>query len=177
MTTFADILILCRVQSAKFPNRIYVPASADANIRVFELQADNTLTLIDVIHTGYPSDNITVDEDDNIYTASFPNVPKLLAKFKDPWNVASPTTVLKISRNYDKDQFFGKKWNVEKLLEDDGSGMSGATTAVWDKHNGGLWLSGKWVLSVADSQCKRPLTRLFPLSHAGVMSISAFCKV
>ncbi|GAK63104.1 serum paraoxonase/arylesterase [Moesziomyces antarcticus] len=140
------------VRSAKFPNRIYVPASADANIRVFELQADNTLTLIDVIHTGYPSDNITVDEDDNIYTASFPNVPKLLAKFKDPENVASPTTVLKISRNYDKDQFFGKKWNVEKLLEDDGSGMSGATTAVWDKHNGGLWLSG-------------------------VMSVTAFCKV
>lgn len=130
------------VRSAKHPNQFYVPASADPNIRVFELQADNSLTLIDVIHIGYPADNLTVDEDDNIYAACFPNVPKLLAKFKDPFNKHSPTTVLKISRNQSKDKFFGKKWNVEKVLEDDGHGMSGATTALWDKDNAGLWLGG-----------------------------------
>ena len=132
------------VQSVKDPKRYYVPASADPNIRVFELQADNTLTLIDVIHTGYPADNLTVDEDDNIYAACFPNVPKLLAKFKDPFNKHSPTTVLKISRNEGKDKFYGKKWNVEKVLEDDGHGMSGATTALWDSEKKGLWLGGKY---------------------------------
>lgn len=139
-------------QSAKHPNRFYVPASADPNIRVFELQADNTLTLIDVIHTGYPADNLTVDEDDNIYAACFPNVPKLLAKFKDPFNSHSPSTVLKISVNEGKDKFFGKKWNVEKVMEDDGHQMSGATTALWDGEKGGLWLGG-------------------------VMSVTAFCKL
>ncbi|EST06210.1 Six-bladed beta-propeller, TolB-like protein [Kalmanozyma brasiliensis GHG001] len=140
------------VRSSKYPNRFYVPASADPNIRVFELQADNTLTLIDVIHTGYPADNLTVDDEDNIYAACFPNVPKLLAKFKDPYHKHSPSTVLKISKNVGKDSFFGKKWNVEKLFEDDGSGMSGATTALWDEKNGGLWLGG-------------------------VSSITAFCKL
>ncbi|SNX82583.1 related to serum paraoxonase/arylesterase [Melanopsichium pennsylvanicum] len=139
------------VKSAKNPNIFYVPASSDPNIRVFELQADNTLTLIDVIHTGYPSDNLTVDQDDNIYTASFPNVPKLLAKFKDPYNKHSPSTVLKISKNEGTDKFFGKKWNVDKVLEDDGIGMSGATTAMWDDQNQGFWLGG--VASVT-SFCK-----------------------
>ncbi|SPO22489.1 related to serum paraoxonase/arylesterase [Ustilago trichophora] len=130
------------VKSSKYPNRFYVPASADPNIRVFELQSDNTLTLIDVIHTGYPADNLTVDEEDNIYAASFPNVPKLLAKFKDPYGKHSPSTVLKISKNEGQDRFYGKKWNVEKVLEDDGTGMSGATTALWDSENNGFWLGG-----------------------------------
>ncbi len=81
-----------------------------------------------------------------------PNVPKLLAKFKDPYNKHSPSTVLKISKNVGKDQFFGKKWNVDKVLEDDGEGMSGATTALWDGEKGGFWLGG-------------------------VSSVTAFCKV
>ena len=138
------------MQSSKYPNRFYVPMSADSNIRVFELQADNSLTLIDVIHTGYPSDNLTVDEDDNIYTASFPNVPKLLAKFKDPFNTHSPSTVLKVSKNEGKDKFYGKKWNVEKVLEDDGTGMSGATTALWDSEKKGFWLGGTLWLRALD---------------------------
>ena len=131
------------IRSSKYPNRFYVPSTSDPNIRVFELQADNTLTLIDVIHIGYPADNLTVDEQDNIYAASFPNVPKLLAKFKDPYTKVSPTTIVKISKNQAQDKFFGKKWNVEKILEDDGNQMSGATTALWDESNGGLWLGGK----------------------------------
>ncbi|KAJ1039249.1 hypothetical protein NDA10_001689 [Ustilago hordei] len=139
-------------KSHKHANRFYVPASAAPAIRVFELQSDNTLTLIDVIHIGYPSDNLTVDEDDNIYAACFPNVPKLLAKFADPYDKKSPSTVLKISANTGNDRFYGKKWNVEKMFEDDGTGMSGATTALWDKEKGGLWLGG-------------------------VASISAFCKL
>lgn len=139
------------VRSSKHPNRFYVPASADSNIRVFELQSDNSLTLVDVIHTGYPADNLTVDEQDNIYAACFPNVPKLLAKFKDPYNKHSPSTVLKISKNTGQDAFYGKKWSVQKLLEDDGSGMSGATTALWDQDNQGLWLGG---VSSITSFCK-----------------------
>lgn len=132
------------VRSHKHANRFYVPASAAPAIRVFELQSDNTLTLIDVIHIGYPSDNLTVDEDDNIYAACFPNFPKLLAKFADPYDKKSPSTVLKISANTGNDRFYGKKWNVEKMFEDDGTGMSGATTALWDKEKGGLWLGGKY---------------------------------
>ncbi|TKY84929.1 hypothetical protein EX895_006009 [Sporisorium graminicola] len=139
------------VRSSKYPNRFYVPTTADPNIRVFELQADNTLSLIDVIHIGYPTDNLTVDEEDNIYAACFPNVPKLLAKFKDPYNKHSPTTVLKISKNQGHDKFFGKKWNVEKIFEDEGTGMSGATTAMWDQANKLLWLSG---VSSISAVCK-----------------------
>ncbi|SJX61275.1 uncharacterized protein SRS1_10270 [Sporisorium reilianum f. sp. reilianum] len=139
------------VRSAKFPNTFYMPSSADPNIRVFELQADNTLALIDVIHIGYPADNLTVDEHDNIYAACFPNVPKLLAKFKDPYTKHSPTTVLKISKNEGHDKFFGKKWNVDKIMEDDGTQMSGATTALWDQTNELLWLGG---VSSISTVCK-----------------------
>ncbi|CDR87722.1 uncharacterized protein SPSC_03492 [Sporisorium scitamineum] len=139
------------VKSSKYPNRFYVPSTADTNIRVFELQADNTLSLIDVIHTGYPADNLTVDEEDNIYATCFPNVPKLLAKFKDPYTKRSPTTILKISKNQGHDKFFGKKWNVEKILEDEGTGISGATTAMWDQANEVLWLGG---VSSVSAVCK-----------------------
>lgn len=132
------------VQSKKNPRHFYVPSSADPNWRVFELQADNSLTLIDVIPVGYPTDNLTVDEEGNIYGACFPNVIKLLKKFKDPHNVHAPTTVLKVSHNTDKDRFFGKKYNVEKVFEDDGTTMSGATTALWDSGAQQLWLSGRY---------------------------------
>lgn len=132
------------LKSAKHPNRFYVPSTADANVRVFDLQADNTLTLVDVIYTGYPADNLTVDEDDNIYAACFANVPTLLAVFKDPYNARTPTTVLKISSNQGEGRFYGKKWNVEKVFQDDGSGISGATTALWDQENNGFWVAGKY---------------------------------
>lgn len=51
---------------------------------------------------------------------------------------------LRITLNTDKDAFFGKKYNVEKLFEDDGNVASGITVATYDSDKKKLFLSGEF---------------------------------
>lgn len=111
------------------------------------------LTLLDTIKVPYPVDNLSVDKNGDIYAASFPQVYKWIESSKDPFNVIVPSAVVRIR----KVGMHGKKgkgregvvlhgevgeWDVEVVLEDNGSVVGGATIAVHDAETGRVFTGG-----------------------------------
>lgn len=58
----------------------------------------------------------------------------------DPENTKVPSSVHRISIN--QAAYFGDKYKITKIFEDDGTLVSGATTAAWDENSGVLWIHG-----------------------------------
>jgi hypothetical protein len=141
----------------KFPNGltrgsdglIYVPSSADGNVRVFSLQPDNTLKLVDTISIGMPSDNVSPDANGDLYIAAFPMVMQTKKAMDDPYGQAAPSTVLRIKKivanEFDNEE---PRYVVEKVIEDrEGSIIAGATTVRHDVKTGRLFIGGKCFLA------------------------------
>jgi hypothetical protein len=64
------------------------------------------------------------------------------AHFRDP-QVPSASTALRITLNTGRSAFFGEKYKVLPALEDDGTRVSGSTTATYDARRGRLFMSGE----------------------------------
>lgn len=153
----------CKISSSgfkfKFPNGlvrgpeglIYVPESIDGTISVFTLTADHNLQLINTIQTGMPLDNLSVDSNGDIFAAGIPQSYKWIRTSKAPFDEISPSTVFQIRRiNSKGGQAKGRKnlftseleYQVEKILEDDGSVLPGSTVAVHDADMGRFFMGG-----------------------------------
>ncbi|EJD52745.1 calcium-dependent phosphotriesterase [Auricularia subglabra TFB-10046 SS5] len=132
---------------------IYVSSTYTSQIYVFEAQADDTLILNDMIPIGGGGlDNLSVDKDGAVYVAEYPKVFSTnLQYLADPFHKKAPSAVLRISLNEDESSYFGQKYNVEKIFEDDGKLASGITTAVFDKERNRLFMHG--VASTAFVHC------------------------
>lgn len=108
------------------------------------------LKLEDTIEIGYPIDNLSIDSEGDIFVASFPRLHEMVDTFKNH-SMSASTTIFKVSRDEERVKGAPKRQNieafdgdyiVEKILEDDGSLLSGSTTAVHDPKTGRLFLSG-----------------------------------
>jgi len=128
---------------AQGPGGLYfVSNDGFGEISVLERQDDDTLVLTDIVSTDMPMDNISVDDDGAIYISAFVQGIKFIRKtFNDP-TIPSASAVLRLSPNTGTGQFYGERFTVQKIFQDDGRLASGTTTAVWDGKRKTLYLSG-----------------------------------
>jgi WD40 repeat protein len=129
----------------KFPNGltkgkdglVYVPSSVDGSVRVFELQSDKTLKLLDTIHLNMPLDNISPDASGDLWVPGFPNFVQGKAAIENPSEKESPSTIWRIKKT-------NTGYEPEKVLEDNsGEILSIVTTVRHDSKTGRLFMGSK----------------------------------
>ncbi|KAI0063654.1 calcium-dependent phosphotriesterase [Artomyces pyxidatus] len=120
----------------------YVGSCMSGEVRVLERQADDLLVTTDLIRLDRVLDNLSVDDDGVLWAAGFPKVLPLISATHDPTNKICPSSALRITRNGGHGAFFGEKFDVKKVFEDDGRVASGATTVAHDARRGVLYLTG-----------------------------------
>lgn len=109
------------------------------------------LTLLDTIRVPYPVDNLSVDKNGDIYAAAFPQIYKWTERASNPFDVKVPTAVIRIKKvGMEGKRGKGREgvvlhgelgdWEVETVLEDDGSVVGGATIAVHDAETGRIFM-------------------------------------
>ncbi|KII92103.1 hypothetical protein PLICRDRAFT_36894 [Plicaturopsis crispa FD-325 SS-3] len=129
---------------ARAPNNdtFYVNHVAAGRMSILERQKDQSLVVTDVIQLDRPIDNVSVDADGVVWLAGLSDALCLLYKhFPDP-TVRCPSSAIRVSINTGPSSFYGEKYKVEKVFEDDGSLASGVTSVVHDARRGLLFLSG-----------------------------------
>ena len=88
-------------------------------------------------------DNLMVDSKGAIWAAGLPKVLSTRAHILNPVGISSaPSSVFKITLNIGESSFYGEKYTVQKVLEDDGTKISGITSAVHDAIRGRLFMHG-----------------------------------
>ncbi|KAH6914437.1 serum paraoxonase/arylesterase [Coprinopsis sp. MPI-PUGE-AT-0042] len=128
---------------AQAPNgTVYVVNSLPGGISVMEKQADHSLVLTDYIEADRTLDNVMVDSEGHVWAAGLPNMLNVLKHFKNPHAHKVPSSALRFSLNTGKDAFYGHKFKVDTVFEDDGSIASGSTTAAYDAERHFLYLTG-----------------------------------
>ncbi|THH04497.1 hypothetical protein EW145_g5482 [Phellinidium pouzarii] len=120
----------------------YVASSRSGLTYVLERQMDNSLVITDVIKLDRPVDNLSVDQSGAVWATGLPNANFLRnVHFSDP-SIACPSSALRITLNDGKSQYFGEKFKVEKMFEDDGQVASGTTSVAYDLQRKKLYLHG-----------------------------------
>ncbi|GAB1521479.1 hypothetical protein RhiTH_004575 [Rhizoctonia solani] len=130
---------------------IWVGSVMGGYVTLYEPQADNTLVQTDIIKLDSFIDNLTVAPDGSVIVTTFPRVDVTIKSFKD-MKVKAPSSAHRISINTGEGSYYGDKYKVQKIYEDDGALRSSATTAaVYDGH---IYLTG--LLSERLQICKIP---------------------
>jgi len=119
----------------------YVAYMLRGGIAVLSKQIDNTLVLDDEISSDRGFDNLSVDDDGVLWAVGMPKFGKSLAKVDNPDRLA-PSSIHRVSVNTGEGSFTGKKYLVEKVIEDDGTLISGATAVVHDTRRKKLFIHG-----------------------------------
>ncbi|KAG8698661.1 hypothetical protein FRC08_005772 [Ceratobasidium sp. 394] len=120
---------------------VWVASSGSGDITVHEQQADKTLVPTEIIKTGRPIDNMSLAPDGSVIAATFPKVLQFIYQTaKDP-TIPSPASAHRISINKDHSSFFGEKYKVEKIFEEDGT-MLGSAASTAAEYEGKLYLHG-----------------------------------
>ncbi|KAA1472954.1 serum paraoxonase/arylesterase [Dentipellis sp. KUC8613] len=126
------------------PNDTYYVADAQfGGVRVLERQADNSLVVLDHIKTDRGIDNVAVDDNGAVWGSGFPKALQFVHACAHPERGdRAPSSAIRITLNQGEGAFFGEKYKVEKVFEDDGQIASCTTSAVYDVKRGLLYLSG-----------------------------------
>lgn len=121
-----------------FDQKIYVPSSAQGGITVYRSHANGSLELTQEIYLPYAIDNLSEDQNGDIWAAVIPDGLEFFRHAKDPSHRVPPSSVFKLVRTD------GGRFVAEKVLEDrDGALLPGTTTVVHDVSTGRLFLSGE----------------------------------
>ncbi|KAF9482226.1 calcium-dependent phosphotriesterase [Pholiota conissans] len=120
---------------------IYVANGIGGIVDAFEPQTDNTLALTDSIKTDYILDNLSVDADGQLWAAAVPKMWSALQHMKSPSKL-SPSMALRISINTGPNAFYGEKYKVSKMFEDDGKIIPLLTSVSYDSERRKLYLGG-----------------------------------
>ena len=84
-----------------------------------------------------------VDSKGAIWAAGLPKVlvtrAHILGRAQQP---TAPSSVFKITLNIGESSFYGEKYSVKKVLEDDGTKISGITGVAHDATRGRLFMHG-----------------------------------
>ncbi|KAF7297570.1 Serum paraoxonase/arylesterase 2 [Mycena kentingensis (nom. inval.)] len=110
-------------------------------VSVFERQQDNALLKVHEIPTPGGVDNLSVDSEGVVWGAGIPSILALLAHIRNP-TLASPSSALAITKNVGAGSFYGEKFTVHKVFEDDGTVTPGTTTVAHDAKRGLLFIHG-----------------------------------
>ncbi|KAJ3926003.1 MAG: hypothetical protein NXY57DRAFT_780109 [Lentinula lateritia] len=131
------------VKAPELNASVYVASNMGGKISVFERQAvDDSLILMDVIHIGQALDNLSLDNNGHLWAAAFPKAQDMVEHLtKNPLHL-SPVAAFKISVNTGPGSFYGEKYAVEKIFENDGTTVSGSTSVVHDSERGMLFMHG-----------------------------------
>lgn len=128
---------------SRIDGHIYVPSVGVGGIKIYEVQPDNGLEQVDAIDIFHAIDNLSEDNNGDIYAAVHSRGIEILKQAEDPFGVYPPSAVIRIRRTGQG----GFEW--QKILEDrDGVALPGTTTVVHDVKTGRLFLSGKSQLSL-----------------------------
>ncbi|KAJ1304412.1 hypothetical protein OPQ81_005560 [Rhizoctonia solani] len=131
--------------------KVWVASLMGGYLTVHEQQADKTLVQTEVIQLGSFVDNISVAPDGSVIAATFPKADSVLKSFKDT-KLTSPSSAHRISINKGEGSYYGEKYKVQKIYEDDGAmGSSATSAAVYD---GSVYLNG--LMSHRLQICKIP---------------------
>ncbi|KAF8891635.1 hypothetical protein BD779DRAFT_1512224 [Infundibulicybe gibba] len=147
---------IARAQNDTF----YVANCVFGGISILERQGDDTLVITDTVKAGeyifrqwldipHPCqcadrgfDNVMVDADGVVWAAGLSKAMTLLFKHFNNPSIPSPSSALRISINTGPASFYGEKYRVDKVFEDDGSLASGITSVVHDARRKRLFLHG-----------------------------------
>ncbi|KAF9050334.1 hypothetical protein BJ165DRAFT_1414176 [Panaeolus papilionaceus] len=119
---------------------LYVASTPGGYVTSLEKQSDNSLVVSDTIKTGYALDNLSLDADGQLWAATIPQMLKIMKHIEN--GSKSPVAVARISINTGVNAFYGEKYRVENVFEDDGTVMSGLTSAAYDSKRGKLFMHG-----------------------------------
>jgi hypothetical protein len=97
--------------------------------------------MTDMIPTGQPLDNLALDSDGILWAAAFPKLVDMGKHMRNSSHL-SPVSALKIYANTGPNSFYGEKYKVEKVFEDDGRIVSGSTSVVHDSERNLLFMHG-----------------------------------
>ncbi|CAE6479863.1 unnamed protein product [Rhizoctonia solani] len=139
---------LIRTQDGKF----WVASTFGGYITVHEHQADNTLVPTEVIHVGLPIDNLAVSLDGSVIAATLPKMFDIMKAVRNT-SLTAPSSAHLISINTGRESYFGEKFKVQKIYEDNGDLGSSATSAAL--HGGDLYLHG--LMAHKLRVCKLPI--------------------
>ncbi|KAJ6586819.1 hypothetical protein DFH09DRAFT_1141619 [Mycena vulgaris] len=128
---------------ARGPNNdtIFVANSIGGGITVLERQSDNALLKTHSIPTDRGLDNLSIDTEGVIWAAGLPSTLGIINHLANP-SVLSPSSAHSIARNTGSGSFYGEKFKVTKVFEDDGTLATGTTTVVHDAKRRRLFLHG-----------------------------------
>jgi arylesterase/paraoxonase len=130
---------------------IYVPSTVLGVIDIFSLGQDHMLAKIDTIKIGMPIDNLSVDKHGDIFAASFPRLYQVFNQANNAFGIHPAASVFRIKRVGKGYHGTGRKghleghdaeYEVELVMEDDGSVLPSATVAVHDSEMGRFFLGG-----------------------------------
>jgi len=120
---------------------VYLADSTFGVVNILEQQSDHALVITDSIKTDMVIDNLAVDAAGQLWVAGIPRALALLRHMKDP-SSPSPSTAFRLSINTGPNSFYGEKYRVQKVFEDDGSLMSGISSVVYDSKRKKLFMHG-----------------------------------
>lgn len=145
----------------------YISSTASDKFYVVQSQADKSLVILDSVSVPYATDNVWSSPSSGAaYIAAFPNVQALTGRaFKNPATQGAHSAVIKVSKNIgSRDAFFGEKYKVEMLFEDDeiegGDSPSGITGMAVDEAAGRLYLASlyqEWMYECKLTEVPRKL--------------------
>jgi arylesterase/paraoxonase len=121
---------------------LYVPLTFTTEIQVFSV-AETTLEFVTKIKTPYPLDNMSVDKNGDLIVSGIPQTYKWLANLDDR-SVDVPSAVLRVKKSQEKDGKGSEEGNyeVEIMIEDDGTILAGGTIAVHDVEKKKVYVAG-----------------------------------
>ena len=108
-------------------SRLYLAATTGGSVVVFDVKDDGTLQRKGTTDLGTGVDNIDVDEAGNLWIGAHPKLLDFVNHAKDSTKY-SPSQVLKLTPVGDCD------FTVEEIYLNDGSEISGSSTAVYYKN-------------------------------------------
>lgn len=130
-------------------SELYVPSSITGKITVYRPNdgsgsvSNSTLTRVTDIATSYPLDNISEDNDGDLWVAGFPKLNEFMDLYKPSTPIdgrGAPSVAMRVRR---KGAAKTEEWDVEKIIEDASSeALPGTTTVVRDAKTGRLFFVG-----------------------------------
>ncbi|KAH6888390.1 hypothetical protein B0T10DRAFT_488086 [Thelonectria olida] len=127
----------------KFPNGlvhghdglVYVPNSMIGTISVFRRLENNDIEKVEEIPVGYSIDNLSVDQNGDVYVAAFPRGIDIFKAYEDPYNARPAAAALRLRK-------LDIGYVLDKVIEDGlGEKLPATTTVIHDAKTGRLFMS------------------------------------
>ncbi|KAL2911041.1 hypothetical protein HK105_209512 [Polyrhizophydium stewartii] len=111
-------------------------------MRVFKPRKSHTLKMLGELKLPFSVDNIALDaQSGDFYLTGFGNILSWREHVHDH-SAKSPSAIIRVSHNTEQDQYYGRRYRVERLMVEDGSKASGATVAIPDRATQRLFIGG-----------------------------------